>query len=47
MLLFRDLYVGHPWCLESVVKAFGTTVKKALKKKVEAGVLEIGGYMWC
>jgi hypothetical protein len=35
----------HAWCLESVVKAFGTTVKKASKKEVEAGALEMGGDM--
>jgi flagellar motor component MotA len=27
----------------SVVKPFGTTVKKASKKEVEAGLLEMGG----
>jgi hypothetical protein len=35
--------VGHTYCLESVVKAFVINVKKALKKVVEAGVLEMCG----
>jgi hypothetical protein len=30
------------WCLESVVKAFGTTVKKASKKVVETCI-----FVWC
>jgi hypothetical protein len=29
--------------LGSVVKAFGTTMKKASKKEVEADILEMGG----